>query len=250
MRHVSGEWKQPLGGNEITNLVTRMKFLFKLCYLKLLNKKSTHCSKLVRVRLMKICKKSTNKMNVANRRKFSPCMICGGKRGIGADFCQINSVFYSQYHSTWVPYSYIFKYHGRFVVYISAVSLGKPKKHKQFLSLLLSLRFIVQTQFIRYKIQNLLQHIRVIFASPELSPCEKRYTLGLLKEVYLPRFWFYRSAEFERVIKTEYNKISLSSSSSSSLISSPTAAVITTVTCYKFISTSMLSGCLNYRQTQ
>ena len=74
-----------------------------------------------------MCRNGTNKLNVANRRKFSPCVICGGQRGIGADFCQINSVFCSQYHSTWVPYSYIFKYHGRFVVYILAASLGKPK---------------------------------------------------------------------------------------------------------------------------
>jgi len=70
----------------------------------------------------------------------------------GADFCQINSVFCSQYHSTFVPYSYIFKYHGRAVVYILAVSLGKHKKLQQCLSLVLNLPFIVQTQFIRYKI--------------------------------------------------------------------------------------------------
>jgi len=63
-----------------------------------------------------------------------------------------------------------------------------------------------------------------------------------MKEVYLPHCWFYGSDEFERVIKTENNKISPSSSSS---LSTPTAATITTITCYKFISTSMLSWCLN-----
>lgn len=73
-------------------------------------------------------------------------------KGHGADFCKINSVLSSHYHSTWVPYSYIFKYCGRVVVYILAASLGKRKKHQQYLSFVLSLAFIVQTQFIRYKI--------------------------------------------------------------------------------------------------
>jgi hypothetical protein len=105
-----------LDGNGTTNLMTWMEFLSKQCYLKLPNNKSVHCSKLVTVPLIKICKNGTNKMNVANRRQFSPCMICGGQRGIRADFCQINSVLCFQYHSIWVLYLYIFKYHGRFVL--------------------------------------------------------------------------------------------------------------------------------------
>jgi hypothetical protein len=92
----SSDWD----GNETTNLMTLMEFLFKLYYLNVLNKKSAHCSKLVRVSLIKICKNGTNKMNVANRRKSSSSVICGGQRGIGSDFCQISSVFSSQYHPT------------------------------------------------------------------------------------------------------------------------------------------------------
>jgi len=68
-------------GNETTNSMTRTEFLSKLRYLKFLNKKSAQCSKLVRVPLIKMCKNGTNKLNVANRRKFSSCMICGGQRG-------------------------------------------------------------------------------------------------------------------------------------------------------------------------
>jgi len=84
MENGSNHWD----GNETMNSMMRMEFLSKLCYLKLLKKKSAHCSQLVRVPLIQIYKNGTNKMNVANRRKFSPCMICGGQRGTGADFCQ------------------------------------------------------------------------------------------------------------------------------------------------------------------